>query len=145
MGGGPPWGRGGRGGWFMQAPMWGFLQPCLLLLLAESPKHGYSLMDELSRRNLLGGDVDVGNLYRTLRRMEMAGMVESAWSEAGDGPHKRTYSITPRGTEMVRNFAGVLEERTASLNRFLDEFHKTFGADGALHGEFVVDNEEDLR
>jgi len=129
----------------MQPPIWGFLQPNLLLILSEGPQHGYSLMDELARRKLLGGDVDVGNLYRSLRRMEMEGLVESAWSERGDGPNRRVYRITPRGTELLRHWAGALEQRTSLLNRFLDEFHKVFGPDGALQGGFAGDDEEDLR
>src|SRR5690349_506216 len=89
FGGGPPWHDNRRGGWFMQPPIWGFLQPCLLLLLSERPQHGYSLIDELSRRKLLGGEVDIGNLYRTLRRMEHEGLVIATRSEPGPGPAKR--------------------------------------------------------
>lgn len=128
--GGPPWHGGGRrGGWFMQPPVWGFLQPCLLLLLAEGPQHGYSLMEELQRRQLLGSDVDVGNLYRTLRRLEAERLVESAWSEPGPGPNKRVYQITERGKELLQQWAGALEQRTRIINRFLDEYHKIYGSE----------------
>jgi PadR family transcriptional regulator PadR len=129
--GGPPWHRDGgrRGGWFMQPPVWGFLQPCLLLLLAEGPQHGYSLMEELQRRQLLGSDVDVGNLYRTLRRLEAERLVESAWSEPGPGPNKRVYRITERGRELLQQWAGALEQRTKIINRFLDEYHRIYGSE----------------
>ncbi len=144
FGGGPPWHRGGkRGGWFMQPPIWGFLQPCLLLLLADGPQHGYSLMEELSRRQLLGGDVDVGNLYRTLRRMEMEGMVVSAWSEPGPGPNKRVYRISPQGQELLQQWAGALEQRTLVINRFLTEYHRVFGPDTPIPADpttFTEDN-----
>ncbi len=125
--GGPPWHPGKRGGWFMQPPVWGFLQPCLLLLLAEGPRHGYSLMEVLAVRGLLGGEVDVGNLYRTLRRMEAEGLVESTWSGPGARPHRRVYRVTSPGVEVLRAWTGTLEERTALMNRFLDEFHRVFG------------------
>ncbi len=114
----------------MQPPMWGFLQPCILLILSESPQHGYSLMEELSRRELLGAEVDVGNLYRTLRRMEGESLVESAWSETGSGPNKRVYQLTGRGQEMLTGWAGALEQRTYLINRFLDQYHHVFGPDG---------------
>lgn len=130
-------GRGGggkRGGWFMQPPVWGFLQPCLLLILAEGPQHGYSLMEGLSQRQLLGADVDVGNLYRTLRRMEAEELVASAWSGPGPGPNKRVYQITELGQVVLRQWAGALEQRTKLLNRFLDEFHRIYGSDGGLTG-----------
>lgn len=145
FGGGPPWHGGGgkRGGWFMQPPVWGFLQPCLLLLLSEGPQHGYSLIEELGKRKLLGGEVDIGNLYRTLRRMEGEGLVASAWSEPGSGPNKRVYQITPRGEELLRMWAGALEERTRLINRFLDEFHKAFGPEGAISAGPLPDNIEE--
>lgn len=122
--GGPPWNGGRRGGWFMQPPMWGFLQPCLLLLLKEGPKHGYSLLEELSQRKLLGQGVDVGNLYRTLRRMEGEALVESAWSEQDTGPNKRVYQITPLGEEGLVHWATALEQRTSVIYNFLNEFHR---------------------
>ena len=114
----------------MQPPIWGFLQPCLLLLLAEGPQHGYGLMDALAERKLLGAEVDVGNLYRTLRRMEAEGLVESAWSGPGRGPNKRVYQVTNRGTAVLRSWTETLEERTALMNRFLAEFHRVFGPGG---------------
>ncbi len=125
--GGPFGHGGGHGGGFMEPPIWGFLQPCLLLLLAEGPTHGYSLMEELNRRQLLPGDVDVGNLYRALRRMEAAGLVTSTWSTHERGPNKRVYQITDRGEEVLRHWAGVLEQRTRLLRVFLDEYHRVFG------------------
>lgn len=130
--GGPPWNGGGgrRGGWFMQPPMWGFLQPCLLLILKEGPKHGYSLMEELSRRKLLGHNVDVGNLYRTLRRMEGESLVESAWSEQDTGPNKRVYQITPHGEEGLMHWATALEQRTSVIYNFLTEFHRVVDQPG---------------
>ncbi len=128
----------------MGPPIWGFLQPCLLLLLAEGPQHGYSLLEKLNEQKLLNG-VDVGNLYRTLRRMEGAGMVESAWSERGAGPNKRVYRLTPDGEGMLRRWAGALEQRTSLLSRFLDEFHRVYGLDGALAPpEGMNEDEENL-
>ena len=114
----------------MQPPIWGFLQPCLLLLLSEGPQHGYGLMDALAQRKLLGTEVDVGNLYRTLRRMEAEGLVESACSGPGRGPNKRVHQVTNRGTAVLRSWTETLEERTALMNRFLAEFHRVFEPGG---------------
>ena len=140
---GPNWpgsGGGRRGGWFMQPPMWGFLQPCLLLLLKEGPKHGYSLMEELGKRKLLGQDVDVGNLYRTLRRMEGEGLVESAWSEQSTGPNKRIYQITSNGDESLMFWATALEQRTSMIYNFLTEFHRIVTDTGQPRPDFSSDS-----
>ncbi len=65
-----------------------FAEPCILLLLAEQNRHGYSLRDELIQREWIQ-DVDLGHLYRMLRRMEQAGLLSSEWAEDGPGPLKR--------------------------------------------------------
>ena len=79
-------GRGGRIERFQVA--------ALLLLLRERPAHGYDLLERLP--SLLGDErVDVGNLYRVLRRLEEQGLVSSEWDESVPGPAKRTYELTP--------------------------------------------------
>lgn len=119
----------------MQPPVWGFLQPNLLLILAQGPQHGYSLMDALDKSQFLGSAVDVGNLYRTLRRMEAEGLVVSTWSEDGPGPNKRVYKITEAGEQLLRFWASSLEQRVRVINRFIDEFHRVFGEEeGASAG-----------
>ena len=123
-----PHGPGGRrGGWFLQPPIWGFLQPCLLLILAEGPQHGYTLMEALNRRGLLDHEVDVGNLYRALRRMEHEGLVTSAWNTAEPGPNRRVYSLAPEGEALLQHWAGALEQRLRLLNHFLAEYHRVCG------------------
>jgi PadR family transcriptional regulator PadR len=114
-----PFGRG----WVMSAPVWGFIQPCLLLLLKRGRQHCYGLMDLLSQHGLVeGGDVDVGNLYRTLRRMEKLGWVRSEWSEEGPGPVKRVYELTPAGEAQLQRWATGLRTRLDRLGRFLREY-----------------------
>jgi PadR family transcriptional regulator PadR len=110
----------------MQAPVWGFVQPCILLLLHRGPQHGYALMDMLDARGFIEAGVDVGNLYRTLRRMEQAGWVRSEWSEEGPGPVKRIYRLTASGEGHLRQWAEGLRKRLARLERFLKEYEAAF-------------------
>lgn len=96
-----------------------FLQPCLLLLIAESPAHGYDLLDRLAR---FGFERDPGGLYRALRGMEGEGLVRSEWQLSSAGPGRRHYELTSRGHEQLRTCAaGLLEMRTvvdAYLQRY---------------------------
>src|SRR5690242_19955948 len=119
-----PFGHRGHGGW-----RWGggFLQPALLLVLAEGPQHGYTLMEALNQRRLLDHEVDVGNLYRALRRMERDGLVTSTWNTRDPGPNKRVYEIAPAGEELLKHWAGTLENRLRLLNHLLDAYHARFG------------------
>lgn len=61
---GGPGGPGGRGGPHRGPPGPGpggrFVEPFLLLLLAEGPSHGYDLMERLAARGFVAGEVDPG-------------------------------------------------------------------------------------
>jgi DNA-binding PadR family transcriptional regulator len=92
-----------------------------LLLLAETSRHGYSLRDELVRREWVE-DVDFGHLYRTLRRMEEAGLVDSEWAEEGPGPLKRVYRIAPAGRKLLRAWTASLRQTKQVLDRFLHAY-----------------------
>ncbi len=61
-----------------------FLRPCLLLLLHESPAHGYELRERL--RPLGFNRDDPGRLYRALRTLEEAGLVAIGMAGVGRGP-----------------------------------------------------------
>ncbi len=105
--------------------MWGLVQPAILLLLSEAPKHGYALLDDLRDRNYLPGDADVGNLYRGLRKMESAGLVESAWErQPGPGPRRRRYSITSAGRRALYAEALAMADRASYVARFLGEYRR---------------------
>src|SRR5437588_12222590 len=84
------------GSWAVRARVERFAEPALLALLAEGPTHGYELLERLP--GLLGEErVDVGNVYRALRRLEEDGVVESEWRADLPGPAKRTYTLTDDG------------------------------------------------
>ena len=59
----------------MRARVERFGEPALLALLAARPTHGYELIEQLP--DVSGDDrVDVGNLYRALRALEVSERVE---------------------------------------------------------------------
>ncbi len=95
-----------------------FIEPCILLLLVEQNRHGYSLRDELVQREW-AQDVDFGHLYRTLRRMEDANLVSSEWAGEGPGPLKRVYRITPVGRKLLQAWASSLRQTKQLLDHFL--------------------------
>ena len=74
----------------------GHLDGLLLVVLADSPGHGYELSRRLTDRS--GGELDVheGSLYPALHRLERGGLVTSAWSR-GEGRRRRVYRLTAAG------------------------------------------------
>jgi PadR family transcriptional regulator PadR len=96
-----------------------FLQPCLLLLIAESPGHGYDLLDRLS---VFGFERDPGGLYRALRSMEGEGLVSSEWQLSNAGPGRRRYELTRNGHERLHAWAEALAETRQIVETYLERF-----------------------
>ena len=86
----------GSGPWTVRARVERFTEPAILLLLRESPKHGYQLLERLPELSAEAGHVDLGNLYRLLRAMEGEDLVSSAW-QTDSGPPRRVYQLTATG------------------------------------------------
>jgi len=94
-----------------------FLRPCLLLLLHESPAHGYELRERL--RPLGFNRDDPGRLYRALRALEEAGLVDSVWQASAGGPDRRTYELTAAGEERLALAVQELQAMHSVLDGFL--------------------------
>jgi PadR family transcriptional regulator, regulatory protein PadR len=94
-----------------------FVQPCLLLLLAESPEHGYGLLDRL--RLLCGSDNDASGVYRALRNLEHQGLVCSSWSTSTPGPARRMYRLTPQGSEALAESVDSLRVTRSAIDAVL--------------------------
>ena len=80
------------------------VQLVILGLLAEKPRHGYELRQEVERRlyatyiNLSGG-----SLYYNLGQLERSGYAQKAWAEQkGRYPTRQVYQITPAGSEYLQ-------------------------------------------
>jgi PadR family transcriptional regulator len=113
------WHAGGR--WHVRGRVERFIEPALLLLLAERPTHGYELVEPVSE--LIPGErIDMGNLYRVLRALEEDGLVRSEWDAAEPGPAKRRYELTPQGRELLRAWVKALQQTRQVVTRFLDRY-----------------------
>ncbi|OGY25620.1 MAG: hypothetical protein A2Z24_01700 [Candidatus Woykebacteria bacterium RBG_16_44_10] len=104
------------------------MEPCILLLLSKEPSYGYGLINDLERQ--CGESVDVGNLYRTLRRMEKDGWISSSWGKAEAGPKRRIYELTKDGEEFLHSWAGGFEKNKKLIERFLIGYKSQFSEGG---------------
>jgi poly-beta-hydroxybutyrate-responsive repressor len=99
-----------------------FIEPCLLLLLAEKSAHGYELMDNLDQFDIDPRCQDPGQIYRTLRRMEKEGFVKSAWEASEAGPARRCYEITADGLDILEAWMRTLKKRVSIINKLLSRY-----------------------
>jgi len=136
-GGGPPFGRGGFGfpfgaflgggpGGFRRGPRArrGDVRAAALLLLAEGPRNGYQLMQEIEERSGGVWRPSPGSVYPALAQLEDEGLVRA---EEHDG--RRTFVLTDAGRAHV-------EERREALGAPWEEMSESVDDDvAALFGE----------
>ena len=104
-------------GW---APLGGrhrWMEPFVMVLLAGGSAHGYAILGELAQLGITTGAVDVGQVYRTLRDLEEAGLVRSSW-QTGSGPARRDYELSDAGYAALDEWAAVMKERTRLVAEF---------------------------
>ena len=88
----------------------GHLDGMLLAVLEAGPRHGYAIVEELSRRSQGEFDVPEGTIYPALHRLEAAGLLSSRW-EVVSGRRRRVYALTGSGRRAL-----------ATQHRELDRF-----------------------
>jgi DNA-binding PadR family transcriptional regulator len=91
----------------------------VLLALADGPRHGYAIMQEVAART--DGQVRVwpAGLYGTLRELEdLDWIVESANRPSDDDERRRYFALTPLGTRVlgaeVRRLEAIVGHARAS-------------------------------
>jgi poly-beta-hydroxybutyrate-responsive repressor len=113
--------RLGPGRWQVRARLERFTEPAVLLVLRDSPGHGYELLDKLQA--LMPAErIDMGNLYRILRSLERDGLVDSPWDDDAPGPAKRIYVITQSGRRVLAQWV----EAFSKIERQIEQFRKRY-------------------
>lgn len=95
--------RGGGGG--------ALVEPAALAALLYAGGYGYDMRRTILEMTEGEVDVDVGGLYRSLRRLEDDGAVVSRWCEENAGPRRREYELTEQGVELAEQWLEALRTR----------------------------------
>ena len=95
--------RGGGGG--------ALVEPAALAALLHAGGYGYDMRKTILEKTDGEVDVDVGGLYRSLRRLEEDGAVVSRWCDDESGPRRREYELTQLGVELAEQWLDALRAR----------------------------------
>jgi DNA-binding PadR family transcriptional regulator len=89
----------------------------VLVLLAERPRHGFAVAQELSPDTPLGNIWRVARpqVYRSVERLVDHGLAAVGTSEPGHGPERRVVVPTTRGRQAVAIWATTPVERLRHL------------------------------
>lgn len=95
-----------------------FIEPVVLRILKNKKRsYGYEIADCLADYALTDATIEGAALYRTLRTLEANRHLRSTW-EAGAGPARRSYALTPRGEQHLDEWNRLLKELGAAMIRF---------------------------
>jgi len=89
----------------------------LRILKEKRQSYGYQIAECLPQYALTDATIEGAALYRTLRTLEANGYVSSNW-EAGTGPARRNYRLTPDGENHLEEWNRLLE----TLGKAMIEF-----------------------
>ena len=103
----------------------GLQEPTLLVLtaLADEPRHGYAIAQEVKTLSDDRVVLRTGTLYGALDRLLRDGLIEVHREEIVDGRARRIYTLAPAGRERL----AVEAERMAATAR---EARRRLGASG---------------
>jgi DNA-binding PadR family transcriptional regulator len=86
----------------------------VLLSLADGPRHGYGIIQDVEARTNGAFTLGSGTLYSAIKRMESKGWVKRvAVPESGDA-RRKYYGLTPQGRRVISAEA----RRLATLVRY---------------------------
>jgi len=99
-----------------------FMEVCLLFLLSQKIGHGYALAEQLAQFGFEPEQVSVSTLYRSLRNLEKIGAAISDWEAGGQGPKRRIYHLTERGSQLLQEWIETLKQRRMRLDRLIQTY-----------------------
>ncbi|MGN9841843.1 PadR family transcriptional regulator [Nonomuraea sp. H19] len=100
--GGPPWGGGHRGGWGGRGrkAKRGDVRAAILALLAEEPRNGYQIIQEIAERSEGGWKPSPGAVYPALQQLTDEGLVISEENEG-----RKSFRLTEEGRNYIEAHA----------------------------------------
>ena len=95
----------------------GIIDVAVLAAIADEDGYGYDVV----RRLRGSGITEVGDasVYGTLRRLYAAGALTSYVMPSEEGPHRKYYGITERGTALLTEWAGVWARFSSAIDGLL--------------------------
>lgn len=89
----------------------------ILSLIAEQPRHGYEIEQVIEARGMREWtEIGFSSIYYLLKKLEGQGLVEGQLEQAGRGPARKVYHITPAGREAYHT--ALLESLTTPQPRY---------------------------
>lgn len=97
----------------------GVIELAVLGLLADGPRYGQQIVDELAQTPALA--VPPGTVYPLVSRLLKDGLIASTWEESPVGPPRKYYRLTPAGAATLDSMTSAWRQLRSALDQILQE------------------------
>ena len=99
-----------------------FFEPGILYLLMKKPSYGYEIQKALKNNCIC--EVNIGNLYRCLSRIQKQGFVTRESIKGTIGPKRYSYTITKEGKMHLAAWIESLIKQKKVINSLINNYQK---------------------
>ena len=98
----------------------GTLELLILRTLASGEKHGYEIAEWIHVASAETLSVEEGALYPALHRLELRGLLASAWDVSANNRRAKYYRLTTSGRKRLRETTDSWRRTSAAIERVLE-------------------------
>jgi len=99
-----------------------FFEPGILYLLMKKPSYGYEIQKALKAHCIC--EVNIGNLYRCLSRMQKQGYIMRESMKGTIGPKRNSYTITKEGKTYLATWIESLRKQKKVISSLINNYQK---------------------
>lgn len=96
----------------------GVLELAVLGLLAQQPRYGSQLVDDLAAHPALA--ISAGTVYPLLARLARSDLVRTTWQESPSGPPRKYYALSDAGRAQLHAMTVAFDSVATALRSVLD-------------------------
>lgn len=97
----------------------GTLELLILRTLASGEKHGYEIAEWIHTASAEALSVEEGALYPALHRLELRGLLASAWDVSANNRRAKYYRLTASGRKRLKGITDSWRRTSTAIERVL--------------------------
>jgi transcriptional regulator len=98
----------------------GTLELLILRTLATGEKHGYEIAEWIHTASAAALSIEEGALYPALHRLELRGLLDSAWDVSANNRRAKYYRLTASGRRRLKETTESRRRTSTAINLVLE-------------------------
>jgi PadR family transcriptional regulator PadR len=98
----------------------GTLDVLILKTVSGGEMHGYEIVERIHALSNEALSVEEGALYPALHRLELRGLLSSAWDVSANNRRAKYYKLTAAGRKQLKESTEAWRRTSTAINRILE-------------------------